>query len=281
VVSYAGRRFLMMMARNISDRLQAEEQRERLRQLEADLAHINRVSMVGELGASLAHELNQPITGAITSADACLRWLAREPPELERARAATMRVKKDGTRAAEIINRLRAFYQKGALPHRESVSVHEVVNDIVVLLRNEADRHSVTIRTEMPRELPKILADRVQLQQVFMNLMLNAIEAMQETGGELTIRSQRTDNDMLLMSVSDTGVGLPAESADQIFDAFFTTKRQGTGMGLVITRSIVEAHGGRLWASPNAERGATFHFTLPADAGATNEQSGIAHGLHH
>jgi PAS domain S-box-containing protein len=273
VVSYAGRRFLMMMARNISDRLQAEEQRERLRQLEADLAHINRVSMVGELGASLAHELNQPITGAITSADACLRWLAREPPELERARAATMRVKKDGTRAAEIINRLRAFYKKGAPSHREAINVQEVVNEIGVLLRNEATRHSVTIRTELPTELPKILADRVQLQQVFMNLMLNAIEAMQHTGGELTIRSQRTDHDMLLISISDTGVGLPTEGADQIFDAFFTTKPQGTGMGLAITRSIVEAHGGRLWASPNAERGTTFRFTLFADAGAMNEQS--------
>jgi PAS domain S-box-containing protein len=281
LVSYAGRRFLMMVARDISDRLRAEEQRERLRQLEAELAHMNRVSMLGELGTSLAHELNQPITGAITSADACLRWLAREPPDVERARAATMRVKKDGTRAAEIVNRLRAFYRKGAPPQRESVNVHEVVNEMGVLLRNEANRHSVTIRTEVPAELPNILADRVQLQQIFMNLMLNAIEAMQDTGGELTIRSQRTEDNMLLMSISDTGVGLPTEGADQLFDPFFTTKRQGTGMGLTITRSIVDAHGGRLWASPNAGRGATFHFTLPADEGATNEQSGIAHGLHH
>jgi PAS domain S-box-containing protein len=281
LVSYAGRRFLLMVARDISDRLQAEEQRERLRQLEAELAHTNRVTMLGELTASLAHELNQPITGAITSADACLRWLAHEPPDLERARAATMRVKKDGTRAAEIINRLRAFYKKGAPPHCESVNANEVVNEMVVLLRSQAGRHSVSIRTEIPTELPSILADRVQLQQVFMNLMLNAIEAMQDSGGELTIRSQRTDNHMLAISISDTGVGLPTEGADQIFDAFFTTKPQGTGMGLAITRSIVEAHGGRLWASPNAGRGATFHFTLPADEGAMNEQSGAADGLHH
>jgi PAS domain S-box-containing protein len=272
-ISDRGQELILSIVRDISERKRAEEQRERLRQLEAELAHMNRVSIVGELGASLAHELNQPITGAITSADACLRWLAREPPELERARAATMRVKKDGTRAAEIINRLRAFYKKGAPSHREAINVQEVVNEIGVLLRNEATRHSVTIRTELPTELPKILADRVQLQQVFMNLMLNAIEAMQHTGGELTIRSQRTDHDMLLISISDTGVGLPTEGADQIFDAFFTTKPQGTGMGLAITRSIVEAHGGRLWASPNAERGTTFRFTLFADAGAMNEQS--------
>jgi PAS domain S-box-containing protein len=280
LVSYAGRRFLLMVARDISDRVRSEEQRERLRLLEADLAHMNRVTMLSELGASLSHELNQPITGAITSADACLRWLAHEPPDLERARAATLRVKKDGTRAAEIISRLRAFYKKGAPPNREPVNIHEIVNEMVVLLRNEAKRHSVTIRSELPAELPNILADRVPLQQVFMNLMLNAIEAMQHTGGELTIRSQRSD-DMLLISISDTGVGLPPDGADQIFDAFFTTKPQGTGMGLAITRSIVEAHGGRLWAGPNTERGATFHFTMPADAGAINEQSRTAHGLHH
>jgi len=192
-----------------------------------------------------------------------------------------MRVKKDGTRATEIINRLRAFYKKGAPPHRESVKIRKAINEMGVLLGKEANRHSITIRTEVPTELPEVLPDRVQLQQVLRNLMLNAIEAMQDTGGELTIRSQRTDNNMLLISISDTGVALPAEGADQIVDPFFTTKRQGAGMGLTITRLIVEAHGGRLWASPNAERGAIFHFTLPAVAGATNEHSGIAHGLHH
>jgi PAS domain S-box-containing protein len=268
VFRHGGRRFLLKVARDISDRVRAEEQRDRLRQLEADLAHMNRVTMLGELGASLAHELNQPITGAITSAEACLRWLAHEPPDLERARASTLWVKRDGTRAAGIINRLRAFYKKGAPPQREWVNVHEVVEEIVVLLRDEANRRSVTIRAEFPTELPKILADHVALQQVFMNLMLNAVEAMHATGGELTIRSQRTDDDRLLISISDTGVGLPTADTDQIFHAFFTTKSQGIGMGLAITRSIVEAHDGRLWASPNAERGVTFHFTLPTGRGS-------------
>jgi PAS domain S-box-containing protein len=265
---YGGRRFLLKVARDISDRLQAEEQRARLRQLEADLAHINRVSMLGELTASLAHELNQPITGAITSANACLRWLAHDPPDLERARAATMRVEKDGRRAAEIINRLRAFFKKGAPPQREPVDVEKLISEMIDLLRNEANRHSIQIRTEVAAELPTVLVDRVQLQQIFMNLMLNAIEAMKDTGGELTLRSRRTDDDALLTSIIDTGAGLPSENAEQIFSAFFTTKPQGMGMGLAITRSIVEAHGGRLWASNNAERGATFHFTLRVDPGA-------------
>jgi PAS domain S-box-containing protein len=248
--------------RDISERVRAEEQREKLRVLEAELQHMNRITIVSELGTSLAHELNQPITGAIASADACLRWLARDPPELEGARAATLRVKRDATRAVEIINRLRAFYRKSDPPHQEAVDVCAIVEQIIVLLRAEANRHAVAIRTEVPAQLPNILADRVPLQQVFMNLMLNAIEAMHSRGGELTIRAQRDQQGMVLVSISDTGVGLPTDGAERIFEAFFTTKPQGTGMGLAITRSIVEAHGGRLWASPNAAQGVTFHFTV-------------------
>jgi len=250
---------------DVTERKRAEEERERLRHLEADLAHMNRVTMLGELASSLAHELNQPIAAATTSANACLRWLAHNPPDLERARAAAIRIQNDGSRAAEIIQRLRAFYKTGAPPQRELVDLNEVAGEMLALLRNEATRHSISLRTELAPQLPRITADRVQLQQVLMNLMLNGIEAMTDRAGELTIRSQRTEEDgLLLMSVADTGVGLPSEKPDRIFNAFYTTKPQGTGMGLAISRSIIEAHGGRLWATANAERGATFHFTLPA-----------------
>ena len=252
-------------AADITERKRAEEERERLRQLEADLAHMNRVTMLGELASSLAHEINQPIAAAITSANACLRWLAHDPPDLERARAATIRIEKDGSRAAEIIQRLRAFYKKGAPPHRELVDINKVVVEMLGLLRNEATRHSIALRTELIPQLPHVMADRVQLQQVLMNLMLNGIEAMHDEGGEVMIRSQKAENGFLLISVSDSGVGLPPEKADLIFNAFYTTKRLGTGMGLAISRSIIEAHGGRLWATANAGRGATFHFTVPAE----------------
>ncbi len=250
---------------DVTERKRAEEEHERLRQLEADLAHMNRVTMLGELASSLAHELNQPIAATITSANACLRWLAHNPPDLERARAAIMRIEKDGGRAADIIQRLRAFYKKGAPPQRELVDVNEVVGEMIVLLGNEAARHSIALRTELARQLPQVMADRVQLQQVLMNLMLNGIEAMGDDAGELTIRSQRMENGVVMVSVSDAGVGLPGEKVDLIFNAFYTTKPQGTGMGLAISRSIIEAHGGRLWATANAERGATFHFTVPTE----------------
>jgi len=254
--------------RDITDRKRAEEERERLRQLEADLAHINRVSMMGELTASLAHEIRQPIAAAITSADACLRWLAHDPPDLERARLAAGRIKEDGSRADDVITQLRSFYKKGTPPEREMVDVNEVIREMIVLLRNEADRHSVSVRPELAEGTPKVKADRVQLQQVFMNLMLNAIEAMKKTGGELTIQSQLKQGGQLLISVTDTGVGLPPGKAERIFDAFFTTKPEGSGMGLAITRSIVESHGGRLWATAHEGPGATFNFTLPSSAGA-------------
>jgi len=250
---------------DVTERKRADEERERLRQLEADLAHMNRVTMLGELASSLAHELNQPISAAITSANACLRWLAHNPPDLDRARAAAMRIKDDGSRAAEIIQRLRAFYKTGSPPQRESVDLNEVAREMLALLRNEATRQSISLRTELAQQLPRITADRVQLQQVLMNLMLNGIEAMTDGAGTLTIKSQTTEDGLPLISVRDTGMGLPSEKLDRIFNAFYTTKPQGTGMGLAISRSIVEAHGGRLWATANAECGATFHFTLPAE----------------
>jgi PAS domain S-box-containing protein len=254
---------------DIEDRKRAEEERERLHQLQSELAHMNRVSTMGELAASIAHELKQPITAAITDGKTCLRWLARDEPDLQEAREATMRTVKDATRAGEIINRLRSLYKKDAPPERELVDVNEVARELLVLLRSEADRYSVSMRTDLYTDLPRVRADRVQLQQVCLNLMVNAIEAMKDIGGELTIKSELGKDGHVLITVSDTGVGLSAEE-DQIFDAFFTTKPEGSGMGLTISRSIVESHGGRLWAVANTGRGASFHFTLPSEAATSS-----------
>ena len=253
---------------DITERKRAEEEHEKLRRLEGDLAHINRLNMMGELAAALAHEIKQPIAAAITSANACLRWLECDPPDLKRARSAAARIEQDGNRAADVINRLRSFYRKGSPPKREMVDVKEIIQEMTALFMTEAVRHSIKIHSELHEDRPHVLADRVQLQQVFMNLMLNAIEAMRETGGKLTISSRLSPEGQLIVSISDTGVGLLAESAEQIFEAFHTTKPQGTGMGLPITRSIVEAHGGRVWATANPGAGATLHFTLPAKAEA-------------
>ena len=243
-------------------------ERERLRQAQADLAHINRVTTMGELTASLAHEIRQPISAAMTNARTCLRWLGREEPNIAEASEAASRIVKDVTRAADIIGRISSAFKKD-VPQREQVDLNELVREMIVLLRSEANRYSISIRTELADGLPKVMADRVQLQQVFMNLMLNGIDATKKmTGGaELTIKSE-AGNGQLLISVSDTGAGLPPAQADQIFQAFFTTKDNGTGMGLPISRSIIESHGGRLWAAAAPGRGATFQFTLPATAGA-------------
>jgi PAS domain S-box-containing protein len=248
----------------IEDRKRAEEQ---LRQAQLDLGHVNRVTTMGELTASLAHEVKQPIAAAVTDANTCMRWLAREHPDMEEAREAALRVVKGATRAAEIISRIRLLFNKGT-PERELVDVNDVIGEMVFLLRSEAIRYNISVRTDLAADLPQLMGDRVQLPQVLMNLMVNSIDAMKDVDGrrELAIQSQRTENDQLLVSVSDTGVGLPPQQADQIFNAFFTTKSHGTGMGLRISRSIVESHGGRLWASANVPRGAAFYFTLAANS---------------
>jgi predicted ATPase/signal transduction histidine kinase len=259
----SGKLEYMGAVRDVTERTRGEEA---LRQTQADLAHINRVTTVGELTASMAHEVNQPIGAAVTDANTCMRWLARDQPDLEEARAAAMRVVKDATRASEIISRIRLLFNKGT-PERELVNVNEVVGEMIVLLRSEAIRYNISVRTELAADLPQVMGDRVQLQQVLMNLMINGIDAMKNVDGarELAIKSQRAENEQLLVSVSDIGVGLPPQQADQIFNAFFTTKRHGTGMGLPISRSIVESHGGRLWAAANSPRGANFYFTLSAN----------------
>jgi PAS domain S-box-containing protein len=247
---------------DIDDQKRAEEA---LRQAQADLARINRVTTMGELTASMAHEICQPISGAITNANVCLRKLDRDQPDLGEVRAAVTRIGRDAKRAAEIIARIRVQFERGAIS-REVIDVNEINRETVALLRGEAARHNISIRTELTTDLPQIVGDRVQLQQVVMNLIVNSIEAMKDVDGtrELAIKSQRVGNEQILVSVSDTGVGLPPQFAEQIFDPFFTTKPHGTGMGLRISRSIIESHGGRLWAVNSPARGATFYVSLPA-----------------
>jgi signal transduction histidine kinase len=223
------------------------------------------VSSMGELTASLAHEVNQPIASAITDANTCLRWLSRDQPDLEEARAAASRMVQDGRRAGEIVKRIRLLFKRDSR-QRESVDLNEIIREMALLLYSEAIQFAVLVRTELAADLPQVMGDRVQLQQVLMNLMMNSIDAMKDAEGmrELILQSRRGEDGQVLISVSDTGVGIPPQQADQIFNAFFTTKPHGTGMGLRISRSIVESHGGRLWAVDNAPRGASFRLTLPA-----------------
>jgi signal transduction histidine kinase len=253
---------------DIDDRKQVEAKVEQayvqLTRARSELAHMARVTTLSALTASISHEINQPISAAITSAGACLRWLNRDQPDVQRAREAAMRIEDDGKRAAEIIAHLKSFYKKEVSPQREKVSVNDLVDEMLALLRSEADRHLVVMRTVLAAGLPSVSADRVLLQQVLMNLMLNGMEAMSERGGELKI-STRREGGKLLVSVNDTGVGIPADKMEEIFNAFVTAKAGGTGMGLAISRTIIESHGGRLWATVNPGRGATFHFTLPTE----------------
>ena len=252
--------------RDVTERARAEEA---LRQAQADLARVNRAAAMGELTASLAHEVSQPIAAAVVNARVCLRWLGRDQPDLEEARRAARRTAEDGELAGKIVSRIRSLFKKDTL-QRELVDVNEIIREMIDLLRGEAMRYNISIRTDLAADLPQIIGDRVQLQQVTMNLIVNSIDAMKEVDGsrELTIKSQRTEDEQLLVAVSDNGIGLPPQQAEEIFNAFFTTKPHGTGMGLRISRSIIDSHGGRLWAADNSPRGATFQFTLPATVAA-------------
>ncbi len=254
---------------DLTERKRAEKEHERLRQAQNDLAYMSRVITVGELAASLAHEIKQPIAASVLNAKTCVRWLERDPPDVTEACEAASRTVRDATRAADIIDRVRSLYRRGP-PQRELVDLNEIIQEMIVLLHDTSNRHSIAIRTELATSLPKVMADRVQVQQVLMNLMVNGIEAMKDTGGELTVTSKRIEDGQLLISVSDAGIGFPVEESERIFEAFFTTKPQGTGMGLSISRTIVESHGGRLWATANPGRGATFQFTLRNEVTASS-----------
>jgi signal transduction histidine kinase len=248
--------------RDVTERMRSEIA---LHQAQADLAHISRVNTMGHLTASLAHEVKQPIGAAVTNAEACVRLLERAQPDVLEAREAALEMAKDARRAADIIDRVRSQYRKGS-SQMNTVDLSEVIGEMLLTLHMEANRHSVNVRTDVADGLPKVVADSVQLQQVLMNLMLNGIQAMEKTGGVLTIKGRLDQDGRVLISVSDTGVGLPVEKTDQIVDAFFTTKSEGSGMGLAISRSIIESHGGRVWATANSREGAAFHFTLTTTA---------------
>jgi C4-dicarboxylate-specific signal transduction histidine kinase len=248
----------------IAYRKRAEEG---LRQAQAELARVSRITAMGELTSSLAHEVNHPIGAIMINAETCLRWLSHETPNVERARTIASMIVRDGTRASETVARMQQLFDQGVSLH-ESVDVNDVIREMIVLLRDEADRHAVSIRAELAENLPQVAGDRGQLKQVLMNLMINGIEAMNDENEtrELVIRSQQVEKGQIIISVSDTGAGLPPVPVNQIFNAFFTTKPHSIGIGLSISRSIVERHGGQLWAVNNSLHGANFQLTLPVDS---------------
>jgi PAS domain S-box-containing protein len=247
---------------DITERNQAQQA---LQRAQAELAHLNRVMTLGELTASIAHEVNQPLAGVVTNGAACLRWLDREPPDLGEARGALESVISDGMRASEVIERVRALSKKADLKMLP-LNINDVINDVIRLLRREVLDHLVSLRIELASTLPGVMGDRVQLQQVIINLVMNGIEAMAgiaDRPRELVIRSRRHETEQVLIEVQDAGGGIDPGNVDRLFNAFFTTKPNGMGMGLSVCRSIIQSHGGRIWASRNVGAGAAFHFTLP------------------
>jgi PAS domain S-box-containing protein len=250
----------------VMDVTEGKTREEALRKSQAELAHVARVATLGEMSASIAHEVNQPITAAVTSASACLRWLNAQ--KLEEARRSALRVIAEGHRASEIIGRIRALAKK-APPQKDWLDVNETIHEVIALARSEIQRNNIALETQLSEHVPVILADRVQLQQVILNLMMNAVEAMSGLSNgprELLIRSGTDESKHVVISVQDSGPGIDPQNLDHLFEAFYTTKPQGLGMGLAISRSIIEAHGGRLWVIPipNDGPGATFQFTLHA-----------------
>jgi PAS domain S-box-containing protein len=260
--------FFAVVIVDITERKRAEaelhQKEASLREAQTELAHVSRVTTMGELAASIAHEVNQPLAGTVTNANASLRWLAGDSPNLAEAREAIRRIIRDGTRAADVISRMRALFQK-VHTAKERLDINEAIAEVVILTQSEVRRNKATLRVEPAADLPPVMGDRVQLQQVVMNLILNGIEAMstvEDRERDLVIKTQRGEGDEVRVVVQDSGIGFDPLRAERIFDAFHTTKPGGLGMGLSISRSIVESHGGRLWAVSNDGPGATFQFTL-------------------
>jgi PAS domain S-box-containing protein len=252
---------------DLSERKRAEEA---LHQAQAELAHITRVMTMGELTASIAHEVNQPLAALVTNANAGLRWLAGKPPNLEEARECLRRIIRDGHRAGEVITRIRSLVKKSA-PAKTWLDLNDTIQEVLLITNAEARRHQVVVRTELAAALPPVRGDRVQVQQVLLNLVMNGIEAMKEVTDrprELLIRSRPEASSHVLVAVQDRGIGLDEQRLERVFEAFYTTKREGMGMGLPISRSIIEAHGGRLWPTAHRDDGATFQFTLPTEGGS-------------
>ena len=253
---------------DVTERKRAEEA---LRKAQDELAHVARVTVMGEFAASIAHEVNQPLAAVVANGNASLRWLAAEPSNIPEARDGLQRIVRDANRASEVVSRIRAFLKRGE-SRQAQLDVQDVIREVVSPVQGEARTQGVSVRVASADHLPAVTADRVQLQQVFLNLMLNAIEAMTPITDRRRLLEVKADTyrpDAILVAVRDSGVGLDPQRRERIFDAFYTTKPQGMGMGLAISRSIVEAHGGRLWATPNDGYGETFQLTLPVVASGT------------
>jgi C4-dicarboxylate-specific signal transduction histidine kinase len=259
--SFVITRLMSKMRKSVEDRERAEET---LRKSQAELAHVTRVMTMGELAASIAHEINQPLAAIVNNGGACLRWLASDSPNIDEAREAARDIVRDGTRAGEVITRIRTLLRKTET-EKTPLDINRTIQEVILLTQNEAARKRVELRIELAADLPPVLGDRVQLQQVILNLVMNGVEAMASVTDrprELFICSHSHESDQVLVSVQDSGVGIDLANMEELFSAFYTTKAQGLGMGLAISRSIVEDHGGKLWAVPNDCPGTTFQFTL-------------------
>jgi C4-dicarboxylate-specific signal transduction histidine kinase len=250
---------------DVTAEVRANRAETELRKLQAGLAHVSRVTILGELTASLAHEVNQPLAGVVSSADACLHWLAAHPPNIDKARRATERIIRDAKRASEVVERVRNLAKKAPL-QRTWVNLNETVEETISLATRELSQNSVSLETQLAKNLPRVWADRIQLQQVILNLIINACEALTTVENEPRKLFVSTASEVggAALTVRDSGFGIDPQEIEAVFEAFRTTKPGGMGMGLAVSRSIIEGHGGRLWAEPNEPRGAIFKFTIPS-----------------